>query len=56
MEMENVVAEAIFDFNPSDSIELTLKVRAVVVKGGAKRFSVLFKCRAQRANDCMVYV
>ena len=26
MEMENVIAEAIFDFNPTDSIELTLKV------------------------------
>lgn len=36
MEMENVVAEAIFDFNPTDSIELTLKVRVVFVRFGGK--------------------
>ena len=26
MEMENVIAEVVFDFNPTDDIELTLKV------------------------------
>ena len=51
MEMENVVAEAIFDFNPTDSIELTLKVCAVVVKVGGKDF--LF-CLGAARNVLMI--
>jgi len=33
--MENVNAEAIFDFNPADSIELTFKVCELVREAGA---------------------
>ena len=41
MEMENVAAEAIFDFTPTDGIELTLKVRVRSLWKLAIHFSVL---------------
>lgn len=46
METENIVAEAIFDFTPTDSIELALKV-CVFVRVGDKIFCIVMASRAK---------
>ena len=52
METENVIAEAIFDFNPTDSIELALKVCCDSCARLPSRDFVL--ARSQCANVIMV--